>query len=134
MSKLNEMAKIVKETPDYWAEAAKSQFVDEIFRLMEEKDMTRADLAKKMDVSPAYISKVLGAYMNFSIESMAKFAFAFEAKIDISMTPLEETKCVLNPLTDVFPCNIETVGWREMPKASCCEENNHGNSSGLIAA
>ncbi|MDR2174922.1 MAG: helix-turn-helix transcriptional regulator [Synergistaceae bacterium] len=65
-----------QKNPEYWAELAKLDFAVELNSKMEEQKLSRTELAKKVSVSKAYISKILGGYANFTIESMSKLAFA----------------------------------------------------------
>ena len=59
-------------------------------RIIEELDcqaVNRAQLAKKMNVSPAYITKILRGHANLSIESLAKVAFALDLKWECVLIP-----------------------------------------------
>jgi transcriptional regulator with XRE-family HTH domain len=76
-----------QKDPAYWAELAKLDFAVELNSKMEEQHLSRSDLAKKVSVSKAYISKILGGYANFTIESMSKLAFALGLKIEIFFRP-----------------------------------------------
>ena len=73
----------LENSPIYWAENAKNDFSMELCSIMEEQGVSRSELARRIGVSPAYITKALGGTMNFSIESMSKLAFAVGAKIGI---------------------------------------------------
>lgn len=58
-----------------------------IIDVMEKQKITRSHLAKKMDVSPAYITKILRGHANMSIESLAKVAFALDLKWECILIP-----------------------------------------------
>lgn len=89
MDNLSTRVEKAKKTPEYWAEVAKMDFADNLYSKMEENDVSRADLARLLGVSNAYISKVLNGTINFSIESMSKFAYALGYKIDINFSDKE---------------------------------------------
>ncbi len=65
-----------KASPDYWHEFAVIQFTEELSRLMEEKKVSRAELARRIGTSRAYITKLLGGDANFTLMTMVKLAMA----------------------------------------------------------
>jgi transcriptional regulator with XRE-family HTH domain len=73
--------------PEYWAEAMKLDFAEGVGRLMEERKMTRADLARRLGTSPAYVTKILRWTANLTLESMAKIALALDARVALGLVP-----------------------------------------------
>ena len=49
--------------------------------------MSKADLAKKISSSPAYITKVLRGDSNLTIESLVKLSDAIDADLEINICP-----------------------------------------------
>ncbi|MBK9447557.1 MAG: helix-turn-helix domain-containing protein [Betaproteobacteria bacterium] len=47
--------------------------------------MSNAEFARKLDVSPPYISKIMRGDENFTIEAMVKFARAAGAKLHLQI-------------------------------------------------
>ena len=92
MGSFNDYLNKLKNTAGYYAAAAKDNFVNELLRMMSEKKVNQKDLAQKVGVSTAYVSRVLSGDMNLSIESMSKFAFALGSRIEISAKPIAEEK------------------------------------------
>lgn len=88
---ISEIFESFKHSYTYWSECAKLDFATEIFEIMERKSISKSELANKLGVSPAYITKALSGSMNLSIESMAKFSYALGCKIDISLPEIEQT-------------------------------------------
>jgi len=72
---------------DYWAESAILDFTEEISRLMEEKQVTRAELARRINSSQAYITKVLRGNVNFTLTTMTKLARALGVIVHIHLAP-----------------------------------------------
>lgn len=83
----DEMLNRARESLDYWAEEAIVDFTEEIVRLMGEKGISRADLARNIGSSQAYITKVLGGNANFTITTMTKLARALDAVVRIHLAP-----------------------------------------------
>lgn len=85
-SKFSQLLINVRESQDYWTESAILDFTEELTRLMEIKNVTRAELAKKIDSSPAYITKVLRGNVNFTLASMTKLALALDSAVHVHLS------------------------------------------------
>lgn len=53
---------------------------ERVISAMEKQDVSRSELARRMDVSPAYVTKILRGHANLGLETLAKLAFALELK------------------------------------------------------
>lgn len=74
---------------EYWAEGAVLDFTEELSKIMDNNGICRAELARRMGSSPAYITKVFGGQANFTIETMTKLALAVDHAIRIHVAPKE---------------------------------------------
>ena len=61
------------------------KFVDNIIRLLERKGMTRQEFARRLDVRPSYVTKILSGSENFTIETMQKMAGIFGYQVVIGL-------------------------------------------------
>lgn len=50
------------------------KFVDRIIRLLERGKMTRLEFARRLDVRPSYVTKILIGSENFTVETLQKMA------------------------------------------------------------
>ncbi len=82
-----EMRKGFDNDPDYWAEGLKLDFAEEVGRLMEEQKISRAELARRLGTSPAYVTKILHWTANLTLTSMSKIALAFGSRVHLSLAP-----------------------------------------------
>jgi transcriptional regulator with XRE-family HTH domain len=82
-----EMRKGFDNDPDYWAEGLKLDFAEEVGRLMEEQKVSRAELARRLGTSPAYVTKILHWTANLTLISMSKIALAFGARVHLNLAP-----------------------------------------------
>ena len=74
------------EPPSYWVAVARMGFDDDFNRIFDDLGISRAELAKRMGCTPAYVSKVLnGATGNYQLETMAKWARAIGAIVQIRL-------------------------------------------------
>ncbi|HVG10950.1 MAG TPA: helix-turn-helix transcriptional regulator [Thermoanaerobaculia bacterium] len=68
---------------DYWADIPISEFGEDVCRLMEEQGVSRAELARRLGTSRAYVTKLLGGNANFTLQTMAKVAMALGAAVHV---------------------------------------------------
>ncbi len=68
---------------DYWREATLTEFIDDVCRRMEEKNISRAELSRRLDTSRAYITKLLGGNANYTLSTMVKLALALEGALHV---------------------------------------------------
>ncbi|HEY0075534.1 MAG TPA: helix-turn-helix transcriptional regulator [Abditibacteriaceae bacterium] len=89
--RFNQLIERRKQTDTYWVELAKDDVANEIFDLMAQQKITKAQLAKKMGVSRVYIGKVLQGGANLTIETMVKIGLAlgYHLRRDCFYVPAE---------------------------------------------
>jgi transcriptional regulator with XRE-family HTH domain len=89
----------------YWTECAILEFTEELCRCMDAQGITRAELARRLDRSPAFITKILRGNANFTLKTMTRIAAALGT----------EFKCHLQPdgasgsWFDMFSTDVDTV-------------------------
>ena len=77
----------LEQDPVYWTESLKLEFAEELSRLMDERGLTKTDLATKLGCSRAYITKVFNTTFNPTLETLAKIALAFDARVELKLVP-----------------------------------------------
>lgn len=73
-----------KTDPEFILEGLKYDLACEIKRIMQEKGVTNKELASRLGVSPAYISKVLGG-SNITLKTLARILSALETDAGIRL-------------------------------------------------
>jgi transcriptional regulator with XRE-family HTH domain len=68
---------------DYWIDGPISEFTEDLSRLMKEQGVNRAELARRMGTSRAYVTKMLGGNANFTLLTMVKLAMALDGAVHI---------------------------------------------------
>jgi len=76
-----------EEHPEYWRQDAILDFAEDLYRLMEEKGISRAELARRIGKSPAYVTQVLRAESNFTIGTMTTLGMALDHRVRIHLAP-----------------------------------------------
>lgn len=69
-----------KTNSAYYEEDLLITVAERVISEMKKQDVSRSELARRMNVSPAYITKVLRGHANLGLETLAKLAFALELK------------------------------------------------------
>ncbi|TKJ43451.1 hypothetical protein CEE36_03705 [candidate division TA06 bacterium B3_TA06] len=82
-AQLEQDYKELLEDVEYHIEGLKAEFAEEVSKYLGkgEGKITRAELARMMGTSPAWITKMLRTNWNMTMETMAKLAFALGMKI-----------------------------------------------------
>lgn len=71
-------------------EAAKMAAADLIAEHMDAAGITRSELARRLDVTRAHIAQTLSGERNISLETLVKFLYALELRVEFSVAPLKE--------------------------------------------
>ena len=71
----------------YWAASMILDFTEGLHKIMEANGVTRSDLARRLGVSPAYITKVLRGNVNFTVDSMVRLVRAAGGEVSIHIAP-----------------------------------------------
>lgn len=86
------------EDLEEWIDFARIEFEEDLYRLMEDQEVSQADLAKAAGVSPAFISKVLHGSTNYTLKTMAKLGRALGGVLEVRLTvENEEVVRVVSP-------------------------------------
>ena len=75
------------------AEGLKLDFALAINQMLEKRDITYADFARSVGVSPAYVSKVLRGDTNLTIETMVKLAMGVDGEVHLKITNAGKMYC-----------------------------------------
>lgn len=75
----------------FWVDGPITEFAEDIWRLMEEQNVSRAELARRLGTSRAYVTKLLGGNANFTLETMTKVAMAFGCTVHVHVADQKAT-------------------------------------------
>jgi transcriptional regulator with XRE-family HTH domain len=78
-----------KKHEAYWVADAIYHFTKELHNLAAVAKISRTELARRLDVSPAYITKIFRGDVNFTIDTMVRLARAMEGKVHLHLAPGE---------------------------------------------
>jgi transcriptional regulator with XRE-family HTH domain len=72
---------------DYWVAGAILAFTEGLARVMEREGVSRAELARRLGATPAYVTKILRGNVNFTLATMVRLARALGAELQVQLTP-----------------------------------------------
>lgn len=114
-----------EKDPVYWTERAILHVTEEVFLAMERAGISRADLARRLDTTPAYVTKILRGRSNFTLDSLTRLARALGGELRVHIAPQgSETRWfdVLSPLPD------EGLAWSSEAVAEVSAESSRSAS------
>ncbi len=86
LEKYRKFLEEVETSPDYWHEGAVLEFTLDLLHRMEEQNISRADLARRMGTSRAYITRLLGGDANFTLMTMVKLSMAVGGALHVHIS------------------------------------------------
>lgn len=90
MTTFTELLRKAEQSEQYWTSGAQIEFSFKIADIMREQRLNQKQLAEILEVSPAYVSKLLAGNQNLTLNTMIRYAhklgrvFSFELKKPIS--------------------------------------------------
>jgi plasmid maintenance system antidote protein VapI len=90
----NPVSRLFAEPPSIESEAEyrKLMIVEELLTLMAENDITRAELARRMEVQPSRVTSILSGTNNFTIDTLVRAGRAVGADIELHFVPMKTEK------------------------------------------
>jgi len=76
-----------KKRDTFWTATLILEFTEGLQNLMGKSGISRIELAKRLGVSPAYVTKVMRGNVNFTVDSMVKLANAVGGRVHVHVAP-----------------------------------------------
>lgn len=73
--------------PEYHLEKLRLEIMEQMLALMESAGITRAEMARKLGCSNAYITKLLNGSENLTLLKLAQIATVLHSTIDVTFVP-----------------------------------------------
>lgn len=79
-----------RDTLDYELANVEMDFTDSIESLMQRRGVNKSELARRIETSPAYITKILRGSTNFTLETMVKLVRALNGELHLRACARED--------------------------------------------
>ena len=97
-----------KKDPAFRVEEAILHFTNQLCEQMEVQELSKAELARRLDKKPSYITRVLSGEVNFTFKTVVAFCMALGAEFKPQIT-------MLNKYVVETPCEEFTNWKKEVP-------------------
>ena len=84
----------IKDSEQYDREVLRSDISDQIVCLMEAQGISKAELARRLKTSKAYVTKILQGNANFTLDTLVQISRALGCKYMARIVPLDVWKHV----------------------------------------
>jgi transcriptional regulator with XRE-family HTH domain len=84
---LQAMMASARATHAYKVETAIMEFTEDLVRIMEQRGITKSELARRIGAKPAYITKILRGTTNFTFDTMVKMGTALDCEFRCHLQP-----------------------------------------------
>jgi transcriptional regulator with XRE-family HTH domain len=101
-----EQLKTYKNDPEFILDGILLNINEMICSILEKRGMTRREFGKKLNVSPAYITKLLRGDPNLTLKSLVKISQALGLSLDVR---LKESEVVKRIERDFEKSDFETI-------------------------
>jgi len=112
----------LRKTPDYWASIVATEFTEAIHAELERQEVSRAEFARRLGTSRAYVTSVLGGDDNFTLETMVKLAMAVGLGVHVELNAIVGSQkaayeaLVVGETEGVSPKSEETLPGHAQPR------------------
>ena len=79
-----------RDTLDYELANVEMDFTDSLEALMQRRGVNKSELARRIETSPAYITKILRGSTNFTLETMVKLVRALDGELHVRACAKED--------------------------------------------
>lgn len=121
-TKLRAQLAEARESHEYRKESVILDFTEELVARMEDLGLSRSDLARKLDASPAYVTKILRGNANFTLDSLVKIAHAVGCQLSTHLTPCDREVMWIEVMVETAVGGMEAL---PNPTDECLSVENH---------
>lgn len=117
---LERWARELEKNPSYIAEGLAIEVIEEMLKMLRERGLSRAWLAKQMGVSRSSVSRMMNAAPNMTLLTISRIALALgttpavllDSKVRQADTVEREVACVAEPARDEYESQNGSVSPR----------------------
>jgi len=80
----------LEQSESFEAEKKILEFTTELYQLMKDRKISKKELAKRLNTSQAYVTKIFRGNANFTIQTMTRLVKALDGELHIHITPKEQ--------------------------------------------
>lgn len=89
--RIQKIAHDARNTVEYKEEKLFLEITERIVALMDEGKVSKAELARRLGCTPAYITKLLSGSTNFTVSTLLRISDALNAELNVSLDGMSES-------------------------------------------
>ncbi|NLA50665.1 Uncharacterized conserved small protein [Oligella ureolytica] len=89
MTTFTQLLRNAEQSEQYWISGAQIEFSMKIASIMKEENLNQKQLAEILEVSPAYVSKLLAGNQNLTLNTMIRYARKLGREFSFDLTKPE---------------------------------------------
>lgn len=115
----------ITQTLEFKKEYLEFVIIDDIAEQMQRQNISRAELARRMGVSRAAITKLFRYGSNLTIGRIVEFAEVLGCEVDLRMKPKKQVKFVKfsSPKVLSFTCRVQALKQNVRPAEIICADD-----------
>lgn len=117
-----ELLKQIKSSNNYEIEVVRDLISEQIFNVMQAQQISKAELARKLQTSAPYITKLLQGNGNFTLETLVRIATALGCKFRPVLIPVHQSWKVMGEYAN--SANFQSSEQRITQKSSFKSSEN----------
>ncbi len=90
----------MQRDPEFVAGSLALEITENALRIMQAEGINRLQMARRMDVSRAYVTRLFNAPPNLTLETIARLALALEMRAEVSFALLSGKSCPAESQTE----------------------------------
>jgi transcriptional regulator with XRE-family HTH domain len=84
----------LEQSPNYAIEGLKIEIAEQIYQILEQEGVSKAELSKRLGTSRAYVTNILKGDNNFTLQSLADIAKVLGYNVDVTFRKVENYPCL----------------------------------------
>jgi transcriptional regulator with XRE-family HTH domain len=102
----------VKSTFEFKLKTFELEITENIIALMKKRQISRTELAAKLETSKPAVSKFLNDGSNITIKRLLKIADALDCHLKLDLVPAEQAVSTVKVVAMAMPANVENLSSR----------------------
>ncbi|HSG40911.1 MAG TPA: helix-turn-helix transcriptional regulator [Thermoanaerobaculia bacterium] len=115
LQRYRDLAQEAESSVEYWTDVAVNDFARELHELMKRRNVSNAELARRLGVERQYISKLLGG-ANVTLQTMVKLAVALDGVVRVRLEQRDDRKADAGVVVEFAPGEPPPAETEEEPK------------------
>jgi transcriptional regulator with XRE-family HTH domain len=107
-----------RQHPEYWSEKFKLDVATLVAERLDQLGISQAELARRMGTSPAFVTKILRGYHNWTLETLAKAGVVLGMQWLVTSAPIASVAQAFARITEAPQTPVAVVQRRRLARGA----------------